>query len=294
MRRSLFLLVAVGVALAMALSACGSSSSSGSSDPLQTTLSYFPAQTPFVLTVATKPSARAASQERQLEQRLPLLNFGKAALISRLQQVGINYNQDLKPLSGNPVAIGDPSTSIQAFRNDFLIAWVAKDAGKLNALLKKLGGLTAAGSHDGAKLYTASGAALGVTGATILFAKSMTDITSALDRHAHGGGVTPSQYSDAVSGLPPDAAIRIFGELAGALSTPQAAQARRVPWVAALRSYGATLGYSNSGLAINFRLDTGGRTLTQSQLPFATRATPASVVSGLPIQVGIVDPSQIF
>jgi hypothetical protein len=294
MRRPFFLLVAVGVVLAMALSACGSSSGGAPSNPLQTTLSYFPARTPFVLTVATQPTANAAAQEKQLEQRLPLLSLAKSSLISRLQQMGISYNQDLKPLAGNPVAIGDPSTSIQAFRSDFLIAWVAKDAGKLNALLKKLGGLTAAGSHGGAKLYKASGAAVGVIGPTILFAKSMPAITAALDRHAQGSGVTASQYSNAVSGLPPDAAIRIFGDLTQVLSTPQAAQARRVPWVAALRSYGATLGYSSSGLQIKFRLDTGGATLTPSQLPFASGTTPASVVSGLPIQVGIVDPSQIF
>jgi hypothetical protein len=294
MRRPLFLTLALGAVLALVLSACGSSSSSAPANPLQTTLSYFPSQTPFVLTVATKPSAQAASEEQQLQARLPVLGLGRAALISRLAQLGVNYNQDLKPLAGNPVAIGDPNPSIQAFRNEFLIVWMAKDASKLNALLKKLGGLTAAGSHDGAKLYRASSAALAVTGATILFSKSMADVTAALDRHEHGGGLTSSQYSNAVSGLPQDAAIHIFGDLTAALSTPQEAKARRIPWVAALRSYGATLGYSSSGLTIQFRLDTGGRTLTPSQVPLATGSTPANVVSGLPVQVGLVNPSQIF
>ncbi len=67
-----------------------------------------------------------------------------------------------------------------------------------------------------------------------------------------------------------------------------------MPWVAALRSYGATFGYSTSGLTIQFRLDTSGASLSPSQLPFASGTTPAAVVNGLPIQVGVRDPSQII
>lgn len=294
MRRRMLALT-LGVLAGLAITACGSSSSGAPANPTATSLSYFPAQTPFVLTVATKPSAQARAEEQQLQAKLPQLSFAQGAITSKLQQLGINLNTDIKPLYANPIVFGDDSTSLNAFQDHFLIVWVTNDASKLNALIKKAGHMQSAGGHDGAKLYTTSGGgALAVTGPTILFAKTISDLTGALDRHAKGGGITESQSSSALSGLPPDAAVHVYGNLAAILSSPQAAQARRVPWVAALRSYGATFGYSTSGLTIQFRLDTGGATLSSSQLPFASGPTPAAVVNGLPIQVGLRDPSQII
>jgi hypothetical protein len=294
MRRRLLALLVVAAALgALVMSGCGSSSSKKPADATATSLSYFPAQTPFVITVATKPSANAAAQENLLKRKLPMAQFGESALKSRLQQLGINYDQDVKPLYANPVVFGDESPSINAFQDNFLIVWVTKDEGKLNALLKKVGHLQSAGSHDGAKLYTTSGGALAVTGPTILFAKTLNNVTVALDRHASGGGVTSAQYNAALAGLPQDAAIHLFGSLSQILSTPQTAKARRIPWVAALRSYGVTFGYSQTGVTMQFRLDTGGTSLTSAQLPFAEGGTPPSVVAGLPIQAGLRDPSQI-
>jgi hypothetical protein len=292
MRRFLLLLLVIGATGAV-VAGCGSSSSGSSPDPLGTSLSYFPAQTPFVLTIATRPSAAAAAQQQQLEQRLPLASFGKAALMAQLQKLGIDFQKDIKPLYGNPATFGDASASLPDFKNSFLIVWVTKSATKLSSLVGKLKGLTAAGTHDGAKLYSSSGAALAIAGPTLLFAKTGGLLSSALDRHAHGGGLTASQYAAAVQGLPSDASVHIFGDLAGALATTQAATARRIPWVAALRSYGATFGSSAAGLTIQFRLSTGGVSLSPSQLPFASGTTPAAVVAGLPIQVGLRNPAQI-
>lgn len=290
------MLVALGAVLVGLVAAgCGSSSSGAPANPTATSLSYFPAQSPFVITLATKPSARAAAEESQLRQKLPLLSLAQGEVTSKLQQLGINLNQDIKPLYANPILLGDDSTSFNAFQDHFLIVWVTNSASKLDALIKKVGHLQSAGSHDGAKLYsTQGGGALAVTGPTVLFAKTTADLVAALDRHANGGGITTSQFDAAVSGLPQDAAVHLYGNLTSVLATPAAAQARRVPWVAALRSYGATFGYSTSGVTIQFRLDTGGASLSPSQLPFASGTAPAAVVNGLPIQVGLRDPSQVI
>lgn len=295
MRRRMLALI-LGVVLAgLVVVGCGSNSSGAPPNPMATSLSYFPAQTPFVLTLATKPSGQAKADEQQLLAKLPQLSFLQGEATAKLQQLGINFNQDVKPLYANPVVFGDDSTSLNAFQDHFLIVWVTNSASKLSGLVKKVGHVQAAGSHDGAKLYTSSGGgAIAIDGPTIVFAKSLADLTGALDRHAHGGGITESQYSTAVTGLPSDAAVHLYGNLASALSTPQAATARRVPWVAALRSYGATFGYSTGGLTVQFRLDTGGTALSAAQLPFASGTTPAAVVNGLPIQVGLRDPSQVI
>jgi hypothetical protein len=297
--RRLTLSVLALLAAGAVLAGCGSSSPAGApANPLASSLSYVPAQTPFAMTVATKPSASAAAQEKQLNQRLqaqlPVASLGGAALLAQLQKkYGINVTTDIKPLEGNPIVFADASPSLPAFASSFLIVWVTNSADKLSSLVGKLKGLSPAGSHDGAKLYSSSGAALAVSGPTLLFAKTPAIITAALDRHAHGGGLTASQYATDVQGLSSDASLHLFGDLAGALATPKAATARRIPWVAALRSYGATFGYDSSGLTIQFRLSTGGVSLSPSQLPFAGGTASPSVVPGFPIQVGLRDPAQI-
>ena len=57
------------------------------------------------------------------------------------------------------------------------------------------------------------------------------------------------------------------------LSQPSAAKARRIPWVAALRGYAASVSASSSGLSFDYRLDTTGGSLTPAQLPFAPGTT---------------------
>src|ERR1700733_4900551 len=178
MRRRMLALTLGAVLAGLAIAACGSSSPGAPANPTATSLSYFPAQTPFVLTLATKPGAQAKAEEQQLRQKLPQLTFAQGALMSKLQQVGINFNQDIKPLYANPIVFGDDSTSLAAFQDHFLVVWVTNDASKLNALIKKTGHLQSAGSHDGAKLYTtAGGGALAVTGPPVLLAKTTADLT---------------------------------------------------------------------------------------------------------------------
>jgi hypothetical protein len=73
------------------------------------------------------------------------------------------------------------------------------------------------------------------------------------------------------------------------LSQPSAAKARRVPWVAAIRSYGATLNLSGSGLTVNYRIDTTGAPLSASQLPLATGAGTPSASGQAPVAFAVKD-----
>ena len=288
MRRAIPLAVLAGVVLA----GCGSSSSK-SANPVTTELSYFPAQTPFVLTIATDPNAASIKQAQALEGRFPLATFGQQALMAQLDKLGIDYQNDVRPLFGNPAAFGASGATLSgAASSQFLIAWVTKSASKLSALVTSLKGLQSAGTHDGAKLYRASSAALAIDGATLVFAPTVASLTTALDRHAHGGGVSSAAFSSATSGLPQDSLIEAYGNLTGVLSQPSAAKARQVPWVAALQGYGVSINAGASGLTMQYRLDTSGATLTDAQLPIATGTTPPSLADDLPIDVGIRDPAQ--
>src|SRR5947209_85193 len=155
----------------LVLAACGSSSSSGGVRGSE--LSYFPANAPFVLSIQTDPNSSAVKDGQALIGRFPIATVGEAALMSKLQQQGINYQSDIRPLFGNPIMVGAAqAASYGSATNNFLAAWVTKDAGKLSALVQKLH-LQSSGSHDGATLYSGSlGSTFAVDGATAVLGGS--------------------------------------------------------------------------------------------------------------------------
>src|SRR2546421_6644940 len=119
---------------AIAVAGCGSSSS-GSASPAKTELSYFPQGSPFVMSIATDPNSAAIKNTEALIGHFPLATFGESALMAKLQQLGINYQSDIRPLFGNPIMFGvtGESFSSHSVGSAFLAVWQTKDAGKLTS-----------------------------------------------------------------------------------------------------------------------------------------------------------------
>jgi hypothetical protein len=63
--------------------------------------------------------------------------------------------------------------------------------------------------------------------------------------------------------------------------------------VNALKGYGLAITANATGLTFQYRLDTSGAALSESQLPIAPGSTPPSLAGSLPINVGVNDPSRI-
>jgi hypothetical protein len=288
-RRLIALLVAGIVAIAVA--ACGNSSagSAGASGPTIDALSYFPTSAPFVMTVPTAPQDASVKQAQALERRDPQYQLVMTALLTRLAASGINYNQDIRPLFGNPIALGAVGVKPTAF----LITWVTKSAAAATRLTKRLG-LQPAGSHDGAALYAGHGLAVGIDGSTVVISLSTELVDSALDRHAAHQGFDSASYARSTAGMPQGDVIEMFGDLAEVLAQPTAAQARQIPWVAAITGYAAAVSASPTGITMRFHLSTAGRQLSTSQLPIASGATAPATAGELPIEVAIRDPAQII
>jgi hypothetical protein len=288
MRRALMAVVAVS--LAVIIGGCGSSSSSTVSNPLATELSYFPAQPAFVAAIATDPHGAAVQNVGALLGAFPLAKLGIDALKSTLSSMGLDYQGEIEPLFGNPIAVGalnpsSPSTS-------FLAVWITKSAAKLAALVKRLPGSKADGSVGGATLYRSGSLTVALEGATAVAGPSAEQVGAALSRHAHGGGMSSAAFSTGTRNLPRDALVRAFGTPTGAFAGAQTGSARAVPWLAALRGFAASLSAGSTGLTAQFRLDTSGRSLTTSQLPFAAGTAPPQLAGKLPIAVGVRDPAQ--
>jgi len=294
------LIVLLGAALAAAvLAGCGSSGSS--SNPLQTELSYLPAGSPVVVTVQTDPNGAPVKNALAFLGRFPFASFLESAVITRLKQAGVDYETQIRPLLGNPAVVG--ATDASAFTRQstgqgsrhFVVVWVTHDASTLNSLVQSSSsGLRKVGSHGSATLYRTNGTCLGVDGATLVLAPSIPEVIAALDRHAHGGGITSSAYTGATAGLPSDALVTVFGSVQRLLATsPKAARAERIPWVAAIKSYGVSLSLSSSGLSVRYHVDTSGSSLSDSQLPIASGSAVPNLASGAPISAGLRDPQHV-
>ena len=277
------------------LAGCGASTPGSPADPLGSALSYVPLASPLTVEVQTGTHSEIAQALAVIDARFPIATLAQNAALAKLQTVGINYKADVRPLLGNPMVFSGTGGPVKNFGRHFLLAWVTRSAQHLSALLRKLHGVSRTGTHDGATLYARSGSgAFAVDGATLLVARSPADLTAALDRHAHGGGLTAAQHSADVQGLDGQAAIQVFGDLQAVLNTPGAATAKRDPWVGALRTYGVTMSFARSGLTLAFRLGTDPGSVTTAELPLATGAASPGLVSGLPIQAGIHNPAHII
>jgi hypothetical protein len=288
----------VGIGLACALAACGSvSSDAPSGSPLATELSYLPPGSPVVATITTDPNSAPVKNLGVLLSKFQVASLLTNSLKQQLQKQGVNYDTDIKPLLGNPVAVGTVETTTAAGNKLKGIAvWVTSDASKLNALVSNRSlGDRKVGSHDGATLYTSrdGSTVIAVDGATVVGADTQALVNAALDRHANGGGMTVSEYNQQLAGLPSGSLVRVSGNVKALLATPQAAKARLVPWVAAINSYGVAITPTSTALSLDWKVDTTGRQLTPAQLPIAAGSAAPALISGGSGSFGIRDPAQI-
>ena len=135
---------------------------------------------------------------------------------------------------------------------------------------------------------------MATSGATVILARSPAVLDAALDRHAGHQGFDSATYAKATSGVPASGLITAFGDLAPVLSTPSSAEARQVPWVAAITGYAASITGSQKATTMHFHIATTGKPLSVTQLPIASGTTSAGTASALPIGLGVRDPQQII
>jgi hypothetical protein len=64
--------------------------------------------------------------------------------------------------------------------------------------------------------------------------------------------------------------------------------------VAALRGYAASISESSAGLTFQYRLDTTGRSLSESDLPIASGSAAPNFAGAAPIVAAVRNPAQIF
>ena len=290
-------LLAAALSLCALAAASGCGGDDGASGPLESALSYVPENTPFVVAIDTDLEG---DQYRSLQAILDRFPGGvkiEDLFAGQLDggDEGITFAKDVKPLLGNPFVVSatDVTSFISGSDDDFVAVLDANDSEALDRLIDKTKPQKQ-GEVGGATVYDDDGTVFGVKENTIVFAGSQRLLEAALERADTGDGMDVERFDDGLDGLPQEALARVFLDVQALLKQdPDTANARKVDWVRALRTFGLTASVEDDAADVEFNLKAEGD-LTDEDLPLAAGGQAPSVVRQEgEIAFGIRDPSQI-
>lgn len=287
----------VGAALSAAAAGCGASDDDAAS-PLDRALSYLPSDARLAVAVSTDLDGDQYRAAGSILDRFPFGGQAKEQLKSELGgQEGLDFDADVRPLLGNDVVLGAPdAASLSQDGSSLLLAAQVADADKARALIERDPSTRQVGEESGATIYEdESGDATALQDDMVVTADSRDELEQALAQSEGDDHLTEARFNEGLAELPEDALVRVYGDMQGILSSsPASERAMSVPWVAALRTLGATGSATASGLAIDFKLTTDPAALSEEDLPAASGAeAPAIVAREGELGVGVRDPSQI-
>jgi hypothetical protein len=266
MRRALAILLP---ALVLFAAACGGGDDSGSA--LSDSLAYLPKDTPFAVAIDTDVQGDQYNALGKLVDRFPFGDQIKGAVVQRLEQSsgGLSFNDDIRPVLGNPVVVGAASAqAITGESSDFVVAGKAKDRGALDDLIDKLNPKQV-GEASGATIYQDGDTFTAVKDEMVVSANDEVQLKAALERADGDDHLSDDTFNQALEGLPPSALARVYTDIEALLkSDPGSVDARKVKWVGALRTLGLTVTAKSDSVDVHFRARTEGD-LTDADLPIA-------------------------
>jgi hypothetical protein len=267
MRRLLSIATVVTVVVVGA--GCGGGDDSGGA--LDGALAYLPNDTPLAIVLETDVEGDQYQALGKLVDRFPFGDQLTGNLLRQLEQSGsgIRFEDDLKPVLGNPLVLGAPSVeAIAGDSNDFVLALQAKDEGALNDLIDKVKPREV-GEASGATIYQDEDTFVGVEDDMVVLANDESQLKSALERADGDDHFDEDSFSQALNGLPDSAFLRVFADLEAFLTNdPGSVDARKVKWIGALRTLGITARAEDDRIDVDFRARTEGD-LSDEDLPIA-------------------------
>jgi hypothetical protein len=290
-------LLAAALCLCAFAGASGCGGDDGASGPLESALSYVPANTPFVVAIDTDLEG---DQYKSLQAILDRFPGGVKIddLFARELDGGdedVTFAKDVKPLLGNPFVVSatDVTSFISGSDDDFVAVLDASDSEALDRLIDKTKPQEQ-GEVGGATVYEDDGTVFGVKENTVVFAGSQRLLEVALERADAGDGMDVERFEGGLEGLPEEALARVFFDVQALLKQdPDTEDARKVDWIRALRTFGLTASVEDDAAHVEFNLKAEGD-LTDEDLPLAAGDEAPSVVRQEgEIAFGIRDPSQI-
>jgi hypothetical protein len=293
MARLLVLLLAL---FALAVTGCGEDEAK---NPLDEALGYLPENAPFAVAIDTNVEGDQYEALDKIAEKFPFGDQVKQGLRRELEENGdVDFEKDVKPLLGNPFVVG--AVDARSFTgegedNDFVAAVQAKDGDKLKDLVEKENPKED-GEKSGAKLYRdEDGDSFAIKDDVLIVAGSKRLLENGLEQREKDDRLDEETFEKGLEGLPEDSLLRVYGDVEALLeSDPDAKDARKVEWVAALRTLGLTASAEQDEISIDFRLRTEGGELTEEDLPVAAGGEAPRIVRRKgEIGLGLRDPSQV-
>jgi hypothetical protein len=293
------LLTTAAVLASAALLAAGCNGDESSGGALESSLAYVPADTPFAVAIETDVEGDQYQALDDILGRFPGGDTIKQRLRQEIEQgeQRLSYEDDVRPLLGNPFVVS--ATSPGAFvggsgDNDFVAAIQVGDADALDGLIDKTDPQEQ-GEVAGATVYEDDGSFFAVEDDMVVFAASQQLLETSLERADGDDHLDLDTFERSLEGLPEQALARLYVDLQALIEEEEgAAAARRVEWIAALRTLGMTASAQDDAVDVEFNLRTEGGDLTDEDLPLAAGDEAARVVR-IPGEIGfgVRDPSQV-
>lgn len=280
--RALAAIICLGV-LSLSVAACGASSSSDKGkNPLDNALGYVPKNSPFVASFDTNPKGRSFVNGKAIIEKFPFANQIEQGLTSGLKGQRVDYNRDLRPLLGNQFVVG--ATSVKSFvgngsnNKNFVGAIQAKSGAKLKSLIKKEKSKDL-GDKSGAKLYQSGSNFFAVKDDVLVVAGTRKLLEAAVARRGGDNRFSESAFDKGTGDLPKGSAVRTYFNLQELLARdPSTANALKIKWVKALRSFGLSTAIERNKIRVDFNLATDSSGLTDADLPLASGDKSPAVI----------------
>jgi hypothetical protein len=276
MKRVIVIVAALTAALIAA--GCGSTSSGGATGDA---LSFMPKDAPVVATVDTDPNGDQWKQVNKLLAKFPFAGQVKAQAKQGFNQSSkLDFDKDVKPLLGNDLVFIVPTVqALRANNTPVVFALKAKDQGKASDFIKN--DANKVSSFEGTDIYKELGNTyLALKDGVLVFAQSAPDLQAALKRHGGSDHMTQADLDTRLAGLSGDALLKAGVNVEQVIAQspdPSARQARKIPWVGALRTVGVSFAAKPDGFDEQFKATTEG-SLSPEQLPLASGSQSAPVV----------------
>ena len=250
------------------LAGCGSGDSAA---PLDASLSYVPKSTPFAVAIDTDLEGEQWRAVDSVLKRFPLGLDAEEALGSFLDEQGVSFGRDVKPVLGNPFVVS--ASSAESFVNGggdrFVAAIKVDDQDKLDALIERTGARES-GEAAGATLYEDGDTVFAVDDGVVVFGDSRAALERAVERADGDDHLDEESFEDGLAGLPENGLARLYVD-AGALlaSASDSDGLRRLEWLGALESIGMSASVTDDEIDVELSLRTNADELSEDDLPIA-------------------------
>jgi hypothetical protein len=266
-------------AAASVLAACGGGGS-GSTGGVDRTLGYFPADSAAVVVVSTDlESDQFKALDRIVEERVH--RHIESYLRDQVEQDGtFSWESELKPLLGRELVFGWLGVPFLGGSGSFLAAFHAQDGGKLRDVIESKDRFVRGDDVNDARTYRdkGTGQQLAVDGDVLLAASNESTLRDALARADDPGRLTEKRFRATLGDLPRDALVQAYGDATLLFNIPRFTVLRQLPWLDAIRNYGAAVSFAKGRAQLDYTLVTDPQGLGPNDLPLATGSDAPEVL----------------